>query len=153
MVGMSPAPFDGMKRFLSGAALVSLLIGCGEARPAAHEVMTTDTTRSVGSTYAVGTSVTNEGAIVADSAGDTFRRGPGIFLSIDVASASTTQTIDVQWIDPFGRVALHEMRLVREGAHYAAFSSGDTSAWKPGPYRAVISINERTVNETRFALL
>ena len=150
---MSPAAVECMKRLLSGAAFVSLLMGCGEARPAAYEAAVTDTTRAIGATYAVGTSVTNDGAIVADSAGDSFRRGPGIFLSIDVTSASTSQTIDVQWIDPIGHVAHHEMRLVREGARYAAFSSGDTSTWKPGPYRAVIAINNRTVNETRFALM
>jgi hypothetical protein len=76
-----------------------------------------------------------------------------IYLSIDVASASSDQTIDVQWIDPRGRVARRETRNVAEGGHHAAFSSGRTTEWATGNYRAVVVINTRKVNEIRFAIL
>jgi hypothetical protein len=104
-------------------------------------------------TYALGTQVTNDGAISQDSAGDSFRRGPGLFLAVDVASASTEQKIEVQWVDSSGRVIHRDVRSVGEGTRYADFSSGDTSGWIPGPYRAVIRINDRVVNETHFALM
>lgn len=142
-----------MKKFLIGAAVLPLVMACRQATPAHHQVVTTDTTRPAAETYAVGTQVTSEGAIAEDSSGDSFRRGPGLFLAIDVASASIDQKISVDWVDPLGRVMHREARNVGEGTRYADFSSGDTSGWKPGPYRAVITINDRVVNETRFALL
>ena len=142
-----------MKRFLTGAALLPLVIACGEVRPAHPEAVSTDTTRGLVATYAVGTQVTSAGAIAQDFAGDSFRRGPGLFLAIDVASASTEQKIQVDWVDSFGRVVHRDTRSVSEGTRYADFTSGDTSGWIPGAYRAVIRINDRVVNETRFALM
>jgi hypothetical protein len=142
-----------LKKFLTGAALLPLVIACGEVRPAHQEAVATDTTRGLVATYAVGTQVTSEGAISQDSAGDSFRRGPGLFLAIDVASATTDQKIQVDWVNKTGQVVHRDIRNVGEGTRYADFSSGDTSAWIPGPYRAVIRINDRVVNETRFALM
>jgi hypothetical protein len=154
LLWVSSSQEDPLKRFLTGAALLPLVMACGAARPATKEpVASTDTVRPVVATYAIGTSVTHEGAITADSAGDSFRRGPEIYLAVDVASASTEQTINVQWIDAIGTVAHQETRVIKDAADYADFATGDTTSWKAGPYRAVIRINDRVVNETHFALM
>ena len=143
-----------MKRLLTGAAFLPLVMACGVARPANNEVVSTRTaTKAAVATYAMGTAFTPDGAIAADSAGDAFRRGPEIYLAIDVASASVEQKIDVAWVDALGRVAHREMRVVPEGTRYARFATGDTSRWMPGPYRAIITINDRKVNETHFGLM
>lgn len=142
-----------MKRLLTGAALLPLVIACGVVRPARQEAVATETTRAAVATYAMGTALTRDGAIAAESAGDSFRRGPEIYLAIDVASASAEQKIDVEWLDASGRVARQETRIFPEGTRYAHFGTGDTSAWRAGACRAVITINDRKVNETRFALI
>ena len=142
-----------MKRLLTGAAILPLVMACGVARPANKEVASTVAIKATSATYAMGTSFTREGAIAAESAGDSFRRGPEIYFAIDVASASTDQKIDIDWVDSLGRIARHETQVVPEGTQYARFATGDTSAWRPGAYRAVITINDRKVNETRFGLL
>jgi hypothetical protein len=143
-----------LKTFLTGAALLPLVIACGVVRPEKKAVTTTaQPVKAAGATFAVGTSVTRDGAVTAESTGDTFHRGPEMYLAIDVASASVDQKIEVDWIDPAGRIVRSEARNVREGTHYATFSTGNTRMWRPGPYRAVISINDRKVNETTFALL
>ena len=141
-----------MKRFLTGAALLPLVMACGAARPANKAVAATDSTKPAGATYALGTSLTNDGAIAADSAGDSFRRGPEIYLAIDTASASIDQMIEVQWVDAAGRIARRDAHVVPEGTKYARFATGDTTTWQPGAYRAVISINNRFVNQTPFTL-
>ena len=142
-----------MKKFMTGAALLPLVMACGAARPAQQQVVTTDTTKPAGATYAIGTEVTKAGAIAMDSVGDSFRRGPGIYLAVDVRSASTDQTIQVDWLDGAGQLVHRETRTVGEGKEYADFASGDTTRWKPGAYRARITINDRVVNETHFALM
>ena len=97
--------------------------------------------------------VTPAGAVPADSASESFHRGGEVFLSVDVASASSEQNIDVQWLDAQGRVVRKETRKVPEGSHYAAFSSGPEVAAMPGQHRAVIIIDGRRVMEKPFSIL
>jgi hypothetical protein len=139
---------------LTGAALLPLVIACGAVRPEkTTETATAQPVKAAAGTFTVGTSVTREGAIAADSAGESFHRGPEMYLAVNVASASSDQKIVVEWVDPAGRVVRSEAQNVPEGSRYATFSTGNTSRWRPGPYRAVISINDRKVNETAFGLL
>lgn len=142
-----------MNRALAGAALLPLVMACGAGGPEKQSVVTIETSKPVHATFALGSSMTHEGAIETESAGDSFRCGVELFLSVDVTSASTDQTIEVQWIDSRGIIAHRETRNVSEGGHYAAFSSGNTSSWSQGTYRAVVSINARKVNERSFAML
>lgn len=103
--------------------------------------------------FALGTAVTAEGAVPRDASGQTFSRGGEVFLSINVDGASVEQDIEVKWIGPTGEVLHHDEIAVPKGAQYAAFSSGDTKAWTPGPHRAVVLINGRRVSERPFDVM
>ncbi|HUR79860.1 MAG TPA: hypothetical protein VM733_03785 [Thermoanaerobaculia bacterium] len=104
-------------------------------------------------TFAIGTAVSAIGAVPEQASAETFVRGGEVYLSVDVQSASTDQTIEVKWLDPSGRVLHRDARRAAHGARYVAFSSGKTSRWPTGPHRAVILIDGRTVSEKPFAVM
>ncbi|HVE72254.1 MAG TPA: hypothetical protein VNI54_12870 [Thermoanaerobaculia bacterium] len=104
-------------------------------------------------TFALGTSVTPSGAVPANATSDNVVRGGEVYVSVDVRSSSTEQTIEVRWVDPNGRVLHRDARHVREDAEWVPFSSGRTSQWSRGTHRAVILIDGRTVTEKSFAVL
>lgn len=97
--------------------------------------------------------VTPAGAVPEEAASESFHRGGEVFLSVDVASASSEQNFDVQWLDARGRVIRKETRKVPEGSRYAAFSSGREIAAMPGRHSAVIIIDGRRVMEKPFSIL
>lgn len=103
--------------------------------------------------YALGSALAPSGAVPADATIDSFARGQDVFLSIDVSGASTDALIEVKWVNADGAVERAESRHVPEGARYAAFSTGATSHWMPGPHRAVVVINGRKVTERTFGVL
>ena len=103
--------------------------------------------------YALGTSLTPEGAVSKSATGETFRRGGEVFLSINVAGASTEQDIQVEWVGPDGEVLRRAAVAVPQGSSYAAVSSGKTAQWPEGEHRAVIIINGRRVSERPFAMM
>jgi hypothetical protein len=103
--------------------------------------------------YALGTSVTGDGAVHADSTGETFRRGGEVYLSVNVEGASVEQEIEVQWVAPNGSVMHRDAVEVPKGSRWAAFSSGETEGWPAGEHRAVVTINGRRVSERPFSLM
>ncbi|HUP49847.1 MAG TPA: hypothetical protein VNA04_13760 [Thermoanaerobaculia bacterium] len=144
------------RRFLA-AAMLPLLVGCAADRggtdPNPHSITTTESARSAADPFALGTLLTAEGAVARDAAGDRFRRGGELFLSIHLAGASGDHAIEVQWVDPAGRLLRRDAVEVPKDSQYAAFSSGDTAKWSPGPHRAVVTINGRRVSEREFELM
>ena len=144
----------------SGIALAAFLLfaaACGVDRGSGKTTNATVATASAEEpspeTFALGTAVSASGAVPQQASGETFLRGGEVFLSVNVQSASTDQTIEVKWIDPNGRVLRHDARRAEQGALYVPFSSGATSRWPRGPHRAVILIDGRTVSEKQFAVL
>jgi hypothetical protein len=139
------------------AAAVVLLAGCGvdrgEKNVHPQNTGTAAPADPAAGTYVLGSSVTDEGAIADGTATEAFLRGGPVFLSIDVAGATTDQTIEIEWIGPRGRVFRRDRRLVRQGARYAAFSVDSTARWVPGTYRVVVIIDHRLVNEQSFSLI
>jgi len=137
------------------AAVLLLLVACGvdrgDGKPVPPTASTTTAEPAPG-TYALGSSVTAEGAIAENAVGDSFSRGGPIFLSIDVTGATADQRIEVEWINARGTVVHRDQRLVRQGSRYAAFSTGATARWQPGMYRVVVIIDGRRVNEQPFSL-
>ncbi|HUP44130.1 MAG TPA: hypothetical protein VM779_01320 [Thermoanaerobaculia bacterium] len=103
--------------------------------------------------FALGTTVTDEGAVRRDSTGSTFRRGGEIYLSVNVSGASIDQQIEVRWLDPAGQVLRRDALEVPVGTRFAAFSTGDTAGWTEGGHRAEVIINGRRVTEREFELL
>ena len=144
-----------MRPQIAAAAVVALLLGCAGDRDAnaRRQVTAAETPEAAKETFALGSVLTAAGAVPRDSASESFHRGGEVFLSVDVSSASTGQTIDVEWLDAHGRVIRKESRNVPEGSHYAAFSSGREIAGMPGAHRAVIIIDGRRVMEKPFSIL
>lgn len=147
-----------MRSGLALGALLLFAVGCGVDRgdgtPAVTGVAAAATTEEPSpETFAIGTAVSASGAVPEQATGETFIRGGEVYLSVDVRSASTEQTIEVKWIDPSGRVLRRDARHVPLDAQYVPFSSGTTSRWPRGPHRAVILIDGRTVSEKTFAVL
>lgn len=121
-----------------------------------HSSSTLPEVAVVHDTYALGSAVTATGAITADASGETFRRGDEVFLSVDVSSASTDQSIVVEWVGANAAVVRRDVQSVPQGSkveRHAVFSSGPTRSWAPGQYRAVIIIDGRHVSERAFELL
>jgi hypothetical protein len=156
---LTTASSGGTTILRSGIALVAFLLlaaGCGVDRgdgtPTQTAVAATIEEPSR-ETFALGTAVSANGAVPSQAAGETFIRGGEVYLSVNVQSASTDQTIEVKWIDPEGRVLRHDERHVPENAQYVPFSSGGTSRWPTGQHRAVVLIDGRTVSEKQFAVM
>ncbi len=132
---------------------VVALAGCGgeeDRRNVSTHAVFSEPARDL---YALGTTVTREGAVPADSTGETFPRGGEVYLSVNVQGASVEQEIEVEWVAASGRVMRRDQVEVPQGSRWAAFSSGKTHAWPPGEHRAVVTINGRRVSERQFSLL
>ena len=144
-----------MKSQLVVMAVVVLMAGCAGDRDAAarRQTASVETPEAAKETFALGSMVTPAGAVPQEAASESFHRGGEVFLSVDMASASSEQNIDVQWLDAQGRILRKETRKVPEGTHYAAFSSGREVAARPGRHRAVIIIDGRRVMEKPFSIL
>jgi hypothetical protein len=139
--------------FVVVVVVVLVLAGCRGEQERPH----VDTRAAVSTpsrdVFALGTTVTNEGAVPADSTGETFPRGGEVYLSVNVEGASVEQEIAVSWVGPNGRVLHRHEVEVPKGSRWAAFSSGETHAWPAGEHRAVVTINGRRVSERPFSLM
>jgi hypothetical protein len=142
-----------LRPLILAATVVALLTGCARDHTNVRPEAAAETPVAAKETFALGFMVTPAGAVPQDAASETFSRGGDIFLSIDVRSAGTGQTINVEWLDGQGRVVRRESRNVPEGSHYAAFSAGREIAAMPGAHRAVIIIDGRRVMEKPFSIL
>lgn len=92
------------------------------------------------------------GAVPIDATGEAFPRGSAMYLSVDLSGASATQHVKVTWRDASGHARRSDERTAPRGAGYAAFSSGATAAWPPGPGSVLVVINDRRVAELPFTL-
>jgi hypothetical protein len=133
-----------------------LLVGCGGVERGSSQavqqgVALTETVAR--DPYALGTALTPQGAVPENATGETFLRGGEVFLSVDVSSASTDQVVEVKWIDPSGRVLRRDARRAPQGTDHVPFSSGATQRWRPGPHRAVVLIDGRSVSEKTFMVM
>ncbi len=149
----------------SGIALVACLlaaVGCGvdrrstkaaKADVAAEASASASAEEATHETFAIGTAVSADGAVPQQASAESFVRGGEVYLSVDVQSASTDQTIEVKWLDPAGHVLRRDARRAPHGARYVPFSSGKTSRWPRGGHRAVILIDGRAVSEKPFSMM
>src|SRR5687768_867852 len=124
---------------------VVVLAGCRGEQERPHVESLAVASAPARDVYALGTTVTNEGAVPADATGETFSRGGEVYLSVNVEGASVEQEIAVSWVGPNGRVMRRDEVEVPKGSRWAAFSSGETVAWPAGEHRAVVTINGRRV--------
>ena len=134
------------------ALALIMTIACARSERANHVVPTENADPSP-EVFALGSAVTQTGAVTAESADDQFQRGPELYVSVNVSSASTEQTIEVEWLDPQGNVVRTDKRRIPESAAYATFSSGPTRGWRSGKHTAVIVIDGRKVSEKQFSMI
>ncbi len=142
--------------WIAVTASLPLLWGCGVDRGSgkvAAAAAVSDAEDVSRDTFALGTAVTRRGAVPENATGETFVRGGEVFLSVDLNGASTDPVVEVKWLDPTGAVLHRDVRHARHGAHHLPFSSGATSQWRPGPHRAVVLIDGRSVSEKRFTVM
>lgn len=144
----------------AAASLLPLLfvtvVGCvdrGEARTFREAVADSRSAEATPQTYALGTELNVDGAVPRSAAGETFTRGGIIYLSVDVASASSAQQVGVVWRGPGGGELHRETRHVPRSARYVAFASGPTATWPRGACKAAVLIDGRVVAELDLALI
>lgn len=101
--------------------------------------------------FALGATATPAGAIAETAVTDHFARGSSVYLSVNVESASVTQTIEVEWRDG-SRVVRRETREAALSREYVLFESGSTARWNRGSYQAVVFIDGRQVALKTFTL-
>lgn len=143
-----------MSKPLVYVAVVSFLaISCVNREVSEQKHATQSMAEPARDPYALGTSLTPEGAVTQDATGEAFHRGGEVFLSVNVAGATVDQDIEVQWVGPDGKVLHRDAVAVPEGSRFAAVSSGQTGRWPEGNHRAVIIINGRKVSERPFAMM
>ena len=145
-----------MKLWCAIAVLVTLLTGCtGERREETPDApaLSSEATDPSSETFALGNHINPDGTLQAESAGEEFRRGGEIYVSVNVTGATAQQEIEVEWRDPRDRVIKREIQEVVRGKKHVAFSSGDTGKWASGEHRAVIVMNGRRVIEKPFVIL
>lgn len=146
-----------MKLSIAVVAFLPLMLGCGVDRGSGkvvqQSVAATDTEDVSHDTFALGTTVTSRGEVPEDAEGEMFVRGGDVFLSVDLSGASTEPVVEVRWLDPAGEVLHRDARRAKQGTQHVAFSSGATAQWKPGPHRAVVLIDGRSVSEKRFTVM
>lgn len=104
-------------------------------------------------TFALGTTLTTEEAVPQDAVVESVSRGGEVFLSVNMASASREQVVEVAWFDPWGRELRRNARRAQPGKQYLAFSSGSTTRWTAGVHRALVVIDGRAVNEKAFPVM
>jgi hypothetical protein len=151
---MSPEVFP-LRLILAATAAMLMMGGCavdsGGSR--ARQQAAVEPAAPTSRTYALGTELTPEGAVAERAAGDSFRRGGEIYLSVNVSSASVDQRVDVEWLEPGGAPVQRAARQVPQSAQFASFHSGPTARWTPGEHRVVVRIDGRKVTELEFTLM
>ena len=136
--------------------VVMLSAGCAVDRGqqgAAHRASAVEPVETAKDTFAIGTTVTPQGAIPREALSEQFPRGGEVYLSINVAGSSTDQEITVQWLRPDGKVIREDALDAPEGTAFVAFTSGPTHQWQAGDHKAVVLINGRRVSERHFELI
>lgn len=142
-----------MLRIVVAALAAVVWIACSDDDGVARHANTQQVEEPARDLYALGTALTPAGAVPRDAVGETFPRGGEVYLSVNVAGASSEQEIEVRWVGPDGKVLRRDEVAVPVGSDYAAFSSGDTDVWRVGQHRAVVVINGRKVSERTFDVM
>jgi hypothetical protein len=141
-----------LRTVIAIALSLCLTVACARTEKANH-VVPAEKADPSNEVFALGSAVTQTGAVTAESANEQFPRGQELYVSVDVTSSSTDQTIAVQWLDPQGKVMRVDKRQVPQTSAYATFSSGPTKTWKSGKHTAVIVIDGRKVSEKVFSII
>ena len=149
------------RRLVDSLVVVTLtasfvLVGCADSRTrdvVVEQAMMETMSPRVERTFALGSEVRADGAIPLGSSSDSFAKGHEVYLSVNVTSSSSPQTIAVEWVDPAGQVVRRDQRDVPADRSFVPFSSGSTAAWPHGGGRAVVIIDGRRVTELPFSIV
>jgi hypothetical protein len=114
----------------------------GDLNPVEAQTMVDDVT--------IGKSVGADGTIAADQQGDDFAPGEPVNIAMKVGDAPAGSAVKVVWYGPGETKINEEQKPVVAGQTYLSFTSGDTSSWAKGDYRAEVWIGDEKVNTQQF---
>jgi hypothetical protein len=101
----------------------------------------------------VGHELGADGKIADGKKGDKFAAGKTVYVSMAVGDTPATSAIKVVWYGPNDTRITDETKSVTTGEKYLNFTSGDTSAWAKGDYRAEVWIADEKVSSQSFSIV
>jgi hypothetical protein len=149
-----------------------LIIGCGDETsdrgqndyatgplPTAAAVQTQAvieqeaTQESVVTETIVGRELTSDGAVDPAARSEQFQRGEEVHLALKIEpSSAAPNEIRVTWYGPNDSLIAQDAQPLPRTNRFISFSSGKTTNWDPGPYRAEVWLGTHKLAEERFAL-
>lgn len=101
----------------------------------------------------IGKTLAADGTITADQQGDDFAPGDTVHLSVGVGDTPAGSAVKVVWYGANETRVGEETKTVAAGDKVVTFSSGDTSTWAQGDYRAEIWLADEKVNTQQFQIV
>jgi hypothetical protein len=101
----------------------------------------------------IGKSVAADGTIAADQQGDDFAPGDPVHIVVGVGDTPAGSAVKVVWFAADETRLGEETKTVVAGEKNLSFTSGDTSAWKEGDYRAEVWLADEKVNTQQFQIV
>jgi hypothetical protein len=101
----------------------------------------------------IGKSVAADGTIAADQQGDDFAAGDAVHIVVGVGDTPAGSAVKVVWFAADETRLGEETKTVVAGEKNLSFTSGDTSAWKEGDYRAEVWLADEKVNTQQFQIV
>lgn len=101
----------------------------------------------------IGKSVGADGMIATDQQGDDFAPGDPVHVVVGVGDTPAGSAVKVVWFAADESRLGEETKTVVAGEKTLSFTSGDTSTWKEGDYRAEIWLADEKVNTQQFQIV
>lgn len=101
----------------------------------------------------IGHSLAADGTIPADQQGDDFAPGHPVHIALNVADTPAGSAVKVVWLRADESRLGEETKTVVAGDRTLTFTSGDTSSWSEGDYKAEIWLADEKVNTQQFQIV
>jgi hypothetical protein len=111
------------------------------------------TQESVVSETIVGRELTSDGAVDPAARSEQFLRGEEVHLAVRIEpSSAAPNEVRVTWYGPNDSLIAQDAQTLPRTSRFISFSSGKTTNWDPGSYRAEVWLGTHKLAEERFAL-
>lgn len=114
---------------------------------------TRSTEANIVSETIVGRELTADGAVDPAARTEQFAPGEQVHLAVKLETQpDTSDEVRITWYGPDDALLAEDAQHVPRNDRYISFSSGETTNWNPGSYRAEIWLGNQKLAEQRFAL-